>query len=221
MIVSLSTSLETKGRRWKPPFDFQAASQHMQSPHTESRKQRILSSYRQGGASRGRTWGQRPLCPSLGYCLAWRWLAEADGAGAVCVGRPCVSNKQSTGIVQSWVQSSQGTCVFVANIVRDLQPQMRNESVTFEQLTAPGLYETSVLMALVEGSGSCGLWNKPYSCTQTSVHVPQWTVLLNTLSARPVLGLNKTDPSLLSWSLLSRGTQTKQSVRHRGRPVKR
>lgn len=63
--------------------------------------------------------------------------------------------------------------MFVVNTVRDLQPQMRNESVTFEQLTAPGLYETSVLMALVEGSGSCGLWNKPYSCTQTSVHAPK------------------------------------------------
>lgn len=61
----------------------------MQSPHT-SRKQRISSSFSQGGASRGRTWGQRPLCPSLGYCLAWRWLTEAHGAGAVCVGRPCV-----------------------------------------------------------------------------------------------------------------------------------
>lgn len=84
-------------------------------------------------------------------------------------GGHCVSNKLSVELVQSSVQSSQGTCVFIADTVRALKPEMTNKSATFEQLIVHGRYEPSVLTALVQGSGWCGLWNHSHLCTQSSM----------------------------------------------------
>ena len=90
---------------------------------------------------------------------------------------------------------------------------MTNKSVTFEQLIARGRYEPSVLTALVQGSGWCGLWNNSHLRTQSSMKC-----YFEHLKV-PGLCQSKTRQTHLcfheAYSL--KGTQTKQSVGHKRR----